>query len=75
MANIRHDHNKWYVGINRLNRVAFQAQQIPTNASHGIFYQACIGPFKTKRGAIWAANYPMSLCRTVAEYERAATRN
>jgi len=50
---------KWYVGIAATTRayIAFRASDTPTEASG---YLAVIGPFKTKRGALWAEKYGRS---------------
>jgi hypothetical protein len=51
----------WYVGISALDckYVAFRAD-VPDADLYGRYkdlYIALIGPFRTKRGAIWAAKY------------------
>lgn len=45
---------KWYVGINGTNRVAFPSRQTPTADTTP--YAAVVGPFRTKRAAIWVEN-------------------
>jgi hypothetical protein len=47
---------RWYVGIAATTRAytAFLASNAPTEVS-GYLY--VIGPFKTKRGALWAEKY------------------
>lgn len=54
----------------------FKAAMIPTFATHGDIYAAVIGPFRTKRGATFMAQYGHANphCRTVAEAERLALR-
>lgn len=48
---------QWYNGIVEGNkRIAFQSASTPTAHSHGGQYLACIGPFRTKRAALWAVN-------------------
>ena len=36
---------------------AFTARRTPTQTSHGHIYAAVVGPFKTKRAALWARTY------------------
>ena len=48
---------KWYVGCYHGEREAFRYATNPTGESHGDLYGAVIGPFKTKRAALWAAKY------------------
>lgn len=71
---------RYYVGLRADPpvREVFRAAQTPTPASHGAQYGAVIGPFVTKRGADWMAQYgghtnPHLTC--VAEAERAARRH
>lgn len=49
--------SKWYVGANGAARVAFKADVLPTRESHGAQYGAVIGPFRTKRGAMFHAAF------------------
>lgn len=51
--------NKWYVGIERetLNYVAFKSTLTPTEQSHGEIYAGVIGPFVTKRAAMFTEKY------------------
>ena len=44
-----------YVGHKTGARVVFQHDAIPTPSSHPQF-AAVVGPFKTKRAALWAAS-------------------
>lgn len=49
----------YYVGI-RIDtgiREAFKSETAPTRDSHGSKYGACVGPFKTKRGAEFLVKY------------------
>lgn len=50
---------KWWVGkLIQTNRFqAFKAESTPIESSHGDLYSYCVGPFKTKRGAMWAEKY------------------
>lgn len=63
---------RWYVGHKDGRMELFQAEAIPTWISHGEVYAAVIGPFRTKRGALFMATYGRGNphCRTVAEAER-----
>lgn len=49
----------------------FACECVPTFASHGQRYAAVIGPFRTKRAAIFMSRTaPNPHCRTVSEAER-----
>ncbi len=68
---------RWYVGhkgAGSVGFVAFQSATEPTERTHGDRFAAVIGPFDTKRAAVWAeahgANNPHFL--TVADAERIA---
>ena len=50
---------KWYVGHNPKALTAFTADFEPTRETHGSIYSAVIGPFRTKRAALWAEQYGM----------------
>lgn len=62
---------KQYVGISARRREVFHAMSTPTQATHPQ-YGAVIGPFRTKRGAVFMARngYNNPHCRTVADAER-----
>jgi len=45
---------KWYVGINDGKYEAFRTPTEPTRKTHSFLYAAVIGPFRTKRAAMWA---------------------
>jgi hypothetical protein len=50
---------RWYVGKPRAPTkpdVAFNSVSCPTSVSHPDYY-AVIGPFRTKRAAVWASVY------------------
>jgi hypothetical protein len=52
----------WYVGVRREDglRSAIRLPSdmgAPSERTHGRHYAAMIGPFKTKRGALWMATY------------------
>jgi hypothetical protein len=49
--------DKWYVGHNRGTLEAFKASATPTTDSHGHLYAGVVGPFRTKRAALWAEQY------------------
>lgn len=65
---------KWYVGRTKDKRmVPFNASSLPTADSHGHVYVYAIGPFVTKRGAIFCSkNCFGPVLQTVVEFERAA---
>ena len=47
---------RWYVGVKASGaRTPFKANSTPTRESHGAQYGAVIGPFRTKRGAMFDA--------------------
>jgi len=49
---------RWYVGYKVTGGLeAFQALSDPTHATHGNEYAAVIGPFKTKRGAMFMQDH------------------
>jgi hypothetical protein len=49
--------SQWYVGAVRGRFEAFRSAVTPTEGTHGVKYFAAIGPFDTKRGALWAEKY------------------
>jgi hypothetical protein len=63
-----------YIGLNKDGRTMFTCESAPTRASHGVQYQAVIGPFRTESGAIYmrdrGANNPH--CQGVEDAERLA---
>ena len=65
---------KWYIGQRGGIKEAFQAESTPTAESHGHLYGAAIGPFRTKRAAIWGCQYGAHWS-TIAEAERAAKKD
>lgn len=50
----------------------FKASSEPTSISHGDRYAAVVGPFLTKRAAVWMASngHDNPHCRCVADAER-----
>lgn len=67
----------WYVGHRNGTMELFKSATTPTFASHGETYAAVIGPFRTKRGAIWMAAYGRNNnphCQTVDQAEYHAKR-
>ena len=64
---------RWYVGLWRGNGVAFRCERPPTENSHPR-YNAVIGPFVTKRGAVWCAKHRNNQCLRVSEIEQAAKK-
>ncbi len=63
---------KPYVGLSDGKREMFRSATTPTQATHGHLYAACIGPFRTVRGAKFMRDHgqgnPHCLC--VADAER-----
>lgn len=52
----------WYIGVNHQDGKAYEAfysNTPPTHDYHGHIYHAVIGPFRTKRAALWAEKYGM----------------
>ena len=47
--------SKWYVGRKGASLTPFKSATVPTQESHGKLYGAVIGPFRTKRGAVFHA--------------------
>lgn len=69
--------NPWYVGFKGGGLTPFHFGSTPTESSHGHLYPAVIGPFKTKRGALWAEKYGPGNphFQTVADAEYFAKRD
>lgn len=66
---------KLYVGVKPdTTREVFRASQTPTKETHGNVYAYTIGPFRTKGGADFMAEYGKNNphCRCVAEAEKLA---
>lgn len=53
---------RWYVGQEMItsNLRAFRAPSTPTYETHGHLYWAVLGPFRTKRAALWAERYGLN---------------
>lgn len=65
---------EYYVGLKQFNKTeVFRSAIEPTQESHGEFYNAIIGPFRTKAGAYFMANNAFtSYCQTVSNAEELA---
>lgn len=48
---------RWYLGHKDGRLEIFQAAAIPTFTSHGFVYAAVVGPFRTKRAALYMAQH------------------
>ena len=48
---------KWYVGMIKGELVRFRSELTPEETKWGQVYNAVIGPFRTKRAALWAEKY------------------
>ena len=67
---------RYYVGYRDGRAVAmFPSETTPTATEHGSQYAAVVGPFVTKRGALWAFNNRGCHFGSIAESERAAKRD
>ena len=75
--------SRWYVGLMANGkRRAFQSTVVPTDSSvdkygelHSKWYGAVIGPFQTKRAALWAESQGSNPhFQTVADAERISRR-
>ncbi len=64
----------YYCGMKSNGREVFRCAQTPTRTTHGAHYWAVIGPFRTKRGAQFMADYGRNNphLQTVADAERIA---
>lgn len=64
----------WFVGHTGVELKAFKASKTPTTETHGSQFSAIVGPFNTKRGALWAERYGYKNphFRHVADAERLA---
>jgi len=65
---------KYYVGIydNKRSLVWVDVKKEYVERYYRLTYDVLIGPFKTKRAAMFAARFPNSTCQSVEEYEIAA---
>lgn len=63
---------RYFVGITpKLENIVFRSEVIPTSDTHGNIYLAVIGPFRTKRAAVFMANcHNNPHCRSVSDAER-----
>jgi hypothetical protein len=48
---------QWYVGLVRNGLEAFRSELTPTETKYGMVYKCVVGPFKTRRAALWAEKY------------------
>ena len=64
--------SKLYVGCMHTVRKVFRSKTTPTQKTHGKDYLAVIGPFQTKAGADFMAQYGSGNphCQCVADAER-----
>lgn len=67
---------QWYIGLANGGRIrkTFTSDVTPTQATHGAEYAAVVGPFRTKRGAMFhaAVGAANPHVRNVADAERIA---
>lgn len=75
-ASIPRKKKKYYVGVKGTKMNAFLSDETPTEKSHGDRYAAVIGPFKTKKAAMFMAahGYNNPHLQTVADAERIANK-
>ena len=48
---------KWYVGMVKDHFEAFRSELTPDETKWGPVYRCVVGPFRTKRAALWAEKY------------------
>lgn len=67
---------RWFVGrrVDDHRLEAFKSEFIPSAWSHGRIYNYCIGPFNTKRGAMWLERYPNTSLSVVCDIEKVAKK-
>lgn len=63
---------RFYVGHSEGGREMFATFHPPTEESHGGRYTAATGPFRTRRGAEWAASCRYGWYGSIREAERLA---
>ena len=66
---------KWYAGLTKNHAFeAFRATATPTPSTHGDRFRAVVGPFRTRRAALWCEQYGYNNPhgQTVAEMEKLA---
>lgn len=65
---------RFYIGVKQdYSREVFKAPTTPTETTHGALYLYAIGPFVTKRGALWGAQRG-AYWYTIAQAEREAKK-
>jgi hypothetical protein len=69
--------NHYYLGLNGTTRELFKSSITPTEEFYGDKYKIVIGPFKTKRGAIFMRDYGNNNphLQTVNDAERLSKSN
>jgi hypothetical protein len=58
---------RWYLGYRGWRFQPFSSAVEPTSTTHGEYYSAVVGPFRTKRAAFFMAENPMVLTVSDAE--------
>jgi len=66
-----HSKHRWYVGINGSLRVGIRIRNSTFAQAYAEKYAALVGPFRTKRAAVWFVEHPQTTLQTVAEIEAA----
>lgn len=68
-----HSTYRWYVGLDKGLRVEIRIRNSTFAQAHAARYAALVGPFKTKRAAVWFVEHPRTPLQTVNEIEDQAT--
>ena len=67
---------RFYVGLKGGRRFVFKSATVPTRATHGHRYNSVIGPYRTKRAAVWSAvQADNPHFQTAADAERISKQN
>lgn len=66
--------SRLWLGISGTARTVFRSVETPTQETHGAQFAACVGPFRTKRGAEFMRDYGRANphCQCVNDAERLA---
>lgn len=70
----RRQRNPIFVGLKDGKRQIFRSRRTPTQSTHGDKFNAVIGPFRTRKGALIMASSHGPQIQTVADAERAARK-
>lgn len=67
-----HNTYRWYVGLKDGLRIGIRIRNSTFAQAHAERYAALVGPFKTKRAAVWFVENPYTPLETVSEIENQA---